>query len=180
MRLLFRRLSPTIIVIVAVWLQLGWVRIWPIGSSAVNLVIVAVIFVALFRSWSQLLWVASLAGLLLAQYTVWPVVIYPVAFVGMVVAVRLIVQRWVAARSTASLITAIAAATMVFYGLVAVLVTSYRVFYQTTLGIVWPDLILMTVVQSILHPLIVFVIWRRLTGGSFSTPAAVENVRSPF
>ncbi|GEM_PF-2656802 len=180
MRRFLELLILTIIVVLAGWLQVGWVRVWPIGGSAFNAVIAVVIAVALFRPWPSALWSAGLAGFFLAQYSVWPWFVYPVALWGMVGALRLLTQRWIATKSSASLIIAVGAATAIFYGLVASQVEAHQVFVQGALGIGWSAIILMTVVQCVVHPILIYAAWRRFTGGSFSSAVATENVQQPF
>lgn len=180
MRRLIEPLIVTVIILLACWLQVGWVRVWPIGGSSVNVVVLTVIAIALFRSWSTAVWTAAVAGLTIAQYSVWPWPIYPLAFLGMVGALRLITQRLIAAKSRASLIIAISIATAVFYALLAVAVEVTHVFSPAILRVVWPQVVLMMIVQSLIHPLILYFLWQRTTGGSFSTAVTTQNIHQPF
>lgn len=180
MRRILEPLIITVIVVMASWLHVGWIRVWPIGGSALNIVIVVVIAIALFRSWPNTVWAASVAGLCLAQYSVWPWVVYPFALIGTVGALRLLMVRLIAAKSSASLIIGIGVATIIFYGLVGGQIILYRVFNEGLLRVGWVDLTYMALLQSIVHPILIFFVWRRITGGTFSFAVATENSPQPF
>lgn len=156
-----------VVTIVACWAQVGVLQIWPIAAESINLVLCLVLVVAFFRSWVFAAGLAAGAGILLSQFSVWPLT-YPLAFIGTVVGTWLIVQRWIATRSTASLIAAPAIATVIFHGLVAIGGWLNHTVNQISVAPDWTTVIRTVMIQSAVHPLIIYLIWRRRTGGSFA------------
>lgn len=154
-------------VAVIVWLQIGVLGVWPFFSSGLNVVVLAILLIALFRSWTMAGWLAALAGLLLGQYAIWPLA-YPLALLGMLLGTWLILQRWLATRSSASLLAAGAVATTLFHLCLASLGFVSRSIQSTAIGPDWGATVQSMVVQSVIHPALLYIFWRRIRGGSYA------------
>lgn len=161
MRPLLWPLGALGILLVAIWLHLGLFPVWPGPAGLMNVTIVVILAVGLFRSWALATVLAIVAGLLVGQFSIWPGPTL-VAYVAMVAVTFVIIRRWVATRSTASLVSAAGAATIIYYLALAAGVGA------TGGDIRWPDLIRLAIVQSVVHPILLFFLWRVMTGGTFA------------
>lgn len=166
-----RRFFYPVLILVATmtvtWFHVSAWILWPVIGTIVNFVIVAILLIALFRSWSLALAMSVVAGITLGQYSAWPLA-YPVAFMSMVLGTRLILQRWIATRSSASLLAAAGVATMIYYLVLSLTASTLHRFDSVSLGPDWSGTWPSVIAQTLMHPIIVYFFWRRFSGGTYA------------
>ncbi len=157
------------------WFHVSVWILWPVAGTIVNFVIVEILLIALFRSWSLALTMSVVAGITLGQYSVWSVA-YPAALMSLVLGTRLILRRWIATRSSASLIAAAGVATIMYYLVLNLIASALHRFASAPLGPDWSGTWPSVLTQTLIHPVLVYVFWRRFSGGTY----ARTNSQQPF
>ncbi len=155
------------LVLGAIGLHLGVIRLLPGLASLINLIIVSLLAIALFRSWRAAAGLALLAGYLVGQYSLWPMQT-SLAFLTMILLTNIGLQRWLTARSTASLVSAASIGTLIYYGMLALSITLTASIGMTDYDVRWLEFIRTALIQSVVHPLVIFFLWRLITGGTFA------------
>ncbi len=167
----------TIGTLICAALDISWLGSWPLTNILVSLGLIVVISLTIFSGLGWGLWGSLVVGWYYAQFSTWPVLVYPLAFILAVVTTDTIIQRWVAERSSASLITSVVTGTLAFYIFLGLLVSLIRLIRHDVLNFDVSLLILKTVIQMVIHALIIYFGWRRWTGGTFGS---ARSLARPF
>lgn len=166
-----------IVGLVTVWIYVGFGRVAPFVAIAVHPVVLLVILLALFRSWIGAVCLAVMTGIILEQYSVWPSATI-IALVGSVAAAWILLRRWVAARSTASLVTTVGVATLAYYILFVLVAWLLHATNRSSISPVVSAFFLPVAFQIVIHPLITLFLWRQIRGGTFARADRQQN--QPF
>lgn len=148
------------------------------GIQPIDLTLTWLLIVAVRGSMLTAAGLAVMAGLLRASVTAWPPLTYGAAYLLALAVTWIIVRRVLAERATVSLLAAAASGSAVFAFFVWAIVSSAHILDPKTLPIDLHQWELNGLLQIVIQPCLVWLIWRWRGGGNFS--AIQPSFSQPF
>ncbi len=145
-----------------------WSGFQPITYIANWAIIVPIYILLISQRWMALT-SAALFGLIGELFSIFPTGTVFVTELLMLVAVIVLLTRVFASRSTISVVVSIITATLISYIIGAAIITLNHNISGTGVTPDWTAWLQRAGIQSIIHPILIILIWRRFGGGRYDT-----------
>ena len=169
------RFAIYIIGVTMIVVDLWWLKIWPLPAMLFNLSLLLSIIVTIRRGFIPGLMMSVVAAI---GYSVFSVVgdgRHYLAFILAVVACSIISSKFVANRSTLSLVTTVSLSTVIFYLALMIWELIGHWLGSSLILIPYSQLLISGLTQAICHPLIVSLVWKLFRRGQYDRLQTVIN-----